>query len=240
MTDRRLHFDFSSITVPWEAAPDPGSQEPIVVQPDPEDMPQVPDGAGADEPIVAVRHDRVHVLSAYWRAGWTDSHPGAWLRERAAARLVSAADTLPDGWGLAVFDAWRSTRLQYAIFKEAYADPALPPGFVTEPSVDPATPPPHTTGGTVDVTLTWGGVPLALGSNFDQFDDFAHLHAFESEDSALRNMRRLLFHAMDGAGFVGYAQEWWHYEWGTRRWAAVRGREPMYGPVRPYDTPVSG
>jgi len=36
---------------------------------------------------------------------------------------------------------------------------------------------------------------------------------------------------MRKAGFVVYDGEWWHFEFGTRRWAALTGSAPLFGPV---------
>ncbi|WP_281370752.1 M15 family metallopeptidase, partial [Nocardioides stalactiti] len=105
----------------------------------------------------------------------------------------------------------------------------IEPGFVSAPSADPATPPPHLTGGTVDITLAFDGSPLALGTDFDEFVPAAHADALEHEPGLARDLRRLLWSAMTGAGFVVLTQEWWHFESGTRRWAAVTGGKPRYG-----------
>ena len=144
-------------------------------------------------------------------------------------RLALAAATLPSGYGLAVFDAWRPLVLQQALYEAAYADPTLPPGFVSEPSTDPATPPPHLTGGTLDVTLTHRGAALALGTDFDDFTAAAHTAFFEKTPGSVREHRRLLYWAMATAGFVVIDCEWWHFEYGTRRWAALTGSTPLFG-----------
>jgi D-alanyl-D-alanine dipeptidase len=47
-------------------------------------------------------------------------------------------------------------------------------------------------GGTVDLTLSYRGTPLALGTSFDNFDQYAAITAFEEADSIVRRLRRLL------------------------------------------------
>ena len=185
------------------------------------------------EALVRVAHDRVQVMSLYWRAGWRHARPGALVRAGVADRLYDVADALPPRLGLAVFDAWRPLELQQEIYDVAYADASLPPGFVTPPSADPAAPPPHLTGGTVDLTLTLDGVPLALGTTFDDFTDDARADSFEATPGQVRDLRRLLFHAMATVEFVVIDCEWWHFEYGTRRWSAITGGTPMYGPAAP-------
>lgn len=197
-------------------------------------LPPVERPEGAGEVLLPVEMRRVRVIGAYWHTGWPFARAGAYLRERALHRLGAAAAALPAGFGVAVWDAWRDPRLQECLHDAAYSDPNLPPGFVSPPSTDPQRPPPHATGGTVDLTLTWHHVPLALGTQFDAFVPDAHAGALESvtddEPAALsRNLRRLLRARMVAAGFVQLNCEWWHFEYGTRLWAAVRGEPVQYG-----------
>ena len=116
-------------------------------------------------------------------------------------------------------------------------DPDLPPGFVAEAIDDPRTPPAHLTGGTVDLTLSHDGIPLALGTTFDDFTATAHADHFEDPAPAaekllvVRDLRRLLVAAMAAEGFVVLHNEWWHFEHGTRYWAAVTGGRPRFGPA---------
>lgn len=185
------------------------------------------------EPLVPVVHRRVRTLANYWHAGWDHAIAGCWLRTGAFERLGAVADALPQRWGLAVFDAWRPLALQQELFDTAYSDPDLPPGFMAPVSDDPATPPPHLTGGTVDLTLTYDGSPLALGTGFDDLTELAHTTCFESEPGIVRDLRRYLVAAMAQQGFSVLHCEWWHFEYGTRRWAALTGAEPLYGPASP-------
>lgn len=184
----------------------------------------------ADEPVVEVRDRRIRVLASYWHTGWPYATSRAWLREGAMQRLVAAAHALPDEFGVAIWDAWRDTRLQSALHEVAYSDPELPPGFVNPPSDDPQTPSPHASGGTVDLTLTYRGVPLALGTNFDDFLPTAHADAFEyaGADVLVRDLRRLLRSVMIANDFIQLDCEWWHFEYGTCLWAAIKQTGPRY------------
>ena len=187
----------------------------------------------SDEPMVRVEHRRIRVLANYWHAGWSTAIPTTWLRQGVMDRVAAVADALPDRWGLAVFDAWRPLELQRELYEAATADPNIQPGLMAPPSADPATPPPHLTGGAVDLTLTWDGTPLALGTGFDDITSRAFVASLEDEPGPARHLRRALFHRMAAEGFVVYPGEWWHFEWGTRRWAGVRGDQPIYGPASP-------
>ncbi|MDQ1307996.1 MAG: zinc D-Ala-D-Ala dipeptidase [Actinomycetota bacterium] len=212
---------------------------PVLLDPEvsgSEPLPRVPaDAAGRSEPLVVVRHPRIRSIGSYWHMGLSGSVGQLWLRRRAADRLVLAAESLRPDWGLAVFDGWRDPSLQQELYQLAYSRPGLPPGFVSRPSPDPATPTPHTTGGAVDLTLTWRNRPLAMGTGFDEFDVRAFASSLEAPDAAsdpvasqARDLRRLLYATMSAAGFVVLAREWWHFEYGTRLWAGVGGRLPLY------------
>jgi len=196
-----------------------------------------PDGAvvarDSDEPLVIPCHPRLSMIPAYSRAGWTAAHPTVLVRSSVADRLYAVAEDLPSPWGLHIYDAWRPVELQAELFDAAYANPDLPPGFLAPPSTDPRTPPPHLTGGSVDLTLSWRGIPLSLGTPFDAFWDSAHTAALEDLDDVNRNARRWLVALMRSAGFIVLHCEWWHFEFGTRRWAAITGHDAMYGATMP-------
>jgi zinc D-Ala-D-Ala dipeptidase len=192
--------------------------------------------ANNDEPLVSLQHRRVRLLSNYFHAGWEHAEPTGWLRAAAAKRVYAAADSLPDRFGLAVFDAYRPLLLQAELFNAAYSDSDLPPGFVAEPIAELTTPPPHSTGGTIDCTLTIDGIALSLGTAFDDFTDQAWTGALETDASSAfdgstfdRDLRRLLYWTMHQVGFVVLDCEWWHFEYGTRRWAGINGAEAIYG-----------
>lgn len=206
----------------------PVSRVPLPRLTDPEPRPvEVP----VAEPLVDLDHSRIAILEAYARAGFTTAPAGARLRSGVVDRLELALDALPYDFGFAVFDAWRPTELQSELYRLAYSDSNLPPGFVAPPSTDPALPAPHLTGGAVDLTLTFKGMPLALGTHFDDFTPRAHTDHFEDVDSPIRGLRRTLYWTMRSAGFVVLHCEWWHFEFGTCRWGAVTGGDPIYGPA---------
>ncbi len=187
----------------------------------------------SDEPLAAVEHRRIRTLGCYFHEGWTAARPGTWARRSVVDRLATVAEGLPDGFGLAVFDAWRPLGLQRELFEAAACDARVPPGCIAEPETDPARPPAHLTGGAVDLTLTWRGAPLALGTGFDDFRPDSHTGAFEDRPGTVRDLRRGLVAAMRRADFIVLDIEWWHFEFGTRRWAAIRDRPCRYGPADP-------
>ncbi len=232
MTARNSHYTYEWLTVdPVAAGVSIPEQPPLPAIVEPATM--LPVDEPVDEPMVPVADRGIQLPAPYWHVGWPAAVTGTFLRAEVTRRLVTALRGLPDPFGLAVFDGWRPLELQRQIYRAAYQDTTLLPGFVSEPSADPRTPPPHLTGGAVDVTLTYQRRLLALGTEFDAFTTQAASTAFETVPGVVRELRRLLTARMLDAGFVGYQQEWWHFEYGTRRWAAVYGERPRYGPACP-------
>ena len=244
--DPVLGYEFSGVTPEAAGADDPGPGRPIGTLLDPDapgsaPLPLVPDDP-SDEPLTVGPQalQGVEYLPVYQQAHWVHATSQCWLRESVWRRLDVASASLPAGFGICVWDGWRDPHLQSLLYADAYGEPGLEPGFVNPPSPDPATPAPHATGGTIDLTLSWRGVPLLLGTGFDAFVPSARADAFErvpddgpADQVTVRNLRRLLRWAMAEAGFVVLASEWWHFEHGTRLWAAVRQDVPRFGAVRP-------
>ena len=105
--------------------------------------------------------------------------------------------------------------------------------FVARPVKRLDRPAPHTTGGAVDLTLCRDGVPLDMGTGFDDLTPLAYTDALERDCPAgleeARDNRRMLYHLMTAVGFVNYSCEWWHYAYGERQWAVRTGKVPFYG-----------
>jgi D-alanyl-D-alanine dipeptidase len=209
---------------------------------DTNDFAEVDVPAPADhEPLVPIGHPRVACLSSYWRKGLPGTVESTYVRSGVADRLGAVADALPHRFGLALFDAWRPLELQTLLYTSVAG---ATDGYLSVPSSDPRTPPPHITGGTVDVTVSFDGYPLSLGTAFDDFTTLAHPHSLEdrhhmaslgSDGPVARDLRRMLHHLMSTAGFVVYPMEWWHFEYGTRRWSFHTGNPPLYGPATVVD-----
>ena len=155
-------------------------------------------------------------------------------------------ELLPETLGVLVLDVFRPLTVQQALWDWQWAEVTRDyPNFsheevyekvrhfVAEPSADPAKPTPHRTGGAVDLTLfdLATGEPLPMGTEFDEATDATATDWFERFPSEpFTSNRRLLYHAMIQAGFVNYPSEWWHFEYGTRRWAAGQGMNiAIYG-----------
>lgn len=212
------------------------------------------------EPLVALSslaNARIVFLSEYAKKGIPGAIEEMYLRKGAAERLAKAAASLPPGYSLAVWDAWRPLEVQQALFDRQCADlkvdhPATPNDqlqkmaetYVSRPSSDPTKPSPHYTGGAIDLTIIGpDGQLLPMGTEFDAFDVMAGTRFLEDkaargqlssvEEQALLN-RRMLFHAMTTAGFTNYNEEWWHFDYGNQFWAAVTGVNAMYSGIESH------
>jgi D-alanyl-D-alanine dipeptidase len=176
----------------------------------------------------------------------------AWLEEEVLERLHVANTSIikwTDGTArILVWDALRSMQTQQHIYeverhKFVTVHPDLSAAdvdrmvgtYVRPPRMD--LPPPHTCGAAVDVTLLCGTRDDLLG----QFDDFSghgrvdyyesHPPLTEAEGDQARR-RSLVQRAMKEAGFVGIPEEWWHFEFGTRTWAALTGKPVRYNTIQ--------
>ncbi|MES1940528.1 D-alanyl-D-alanine dipeptidase [Salinisphaera sp. T5B8] len=192
--------------------------------------------------------ERVLVRPRYHLEGLPGALPECFVRESVLERLLSAAANLPHGHRLVLFDAWRPLALQRWLF-ERFACELEQGGelehideFVSRPMPDlEHSPPYHLTGGAVDLSIAGpNGRLLDMGSDFDAMTDASHTAWFEQatvddEHAARwRDNRRMLYHAMLGAGFVNIPSEWWHYSYGDQLWAAFQDQpHAIYGATEP-------
>ena len=137
-----------------------------------------------------------------------------YLHQDAAAALARAV-ALARGLGLRfrIFDAFRPAEAQWVLWR-AFPDP--------EYLADPRRGSPHSRGVAVDLTLIdAAGVPLEMGTGFDDLRPLAHHASLAVPPEAQRN-RFLLLGIMTAAGWDFYRNEWWHYQLFNAR------RYPLY------------
>ena len=192
------------------------------------------------EPLVTLLESpQLRLKPAYLELGLAGASATMQLRLGAMQRLELALSLLPATLGFIVLDVFRPLQVQQALWdwqwQEVKRDNptftntqihATVRQFVAEPSADPAKPTPHRTGGAVDLMLfdTTTDTALPMGTAFDEATDATQTDWFERfPQEPITTNRRLLYHAMTSAGFVNYPSEWWHFEFGTRRWAAHQG-----------------
>lgn len=193
----------------------------------------------------------IAVDSQYYSLGIRYANDTLYARECVGQSLVEAAKILPEHHKLLIWDAWRPLEVQQALF-DSYLEklhaqnPNIPleeireraQTYVSLPSGDPQKPSPHYTGGAVDLTILGPNfLPLDMGTEFDHFGvevsaNYYDGPTLEPGDELLRNNRRLLYNAMAKAGFSGYDEEWWHFDFGNQFDAARTDKAfAMYGPA---------
>jgi len=155
------------------------------------------------------------------------------LTEKAARALAAVqADVAPNGYGLVVYDCYRPAKaVNYFVQWASQAGPADPAhnphvarnrlisdGYIGRKSN-------HSAGSTVDLTMTYNGVPVDMGTGFDFFDPRAFTNA-RAVSAGVRANRRRLVAAMKVHGFKNYSREWWHFTY---------ARQPFAGTMFDFD-----
>ena len=213
-----------------------------------EDWGSVPPPVDCGEELVdpTALSPRIVYDGSYAKQGLEGAMEACMVRETVARMLAEAAEDLPQGYSLLIFDALRPLSVQRAIYQDFRAKflrekpdmtgeelEKLLSDFVARPVKRLERPAPHATGGAVDLTLCKDGVPLDLGTGFDDLTTLAYTDALEGDCppglEEARDNRRMLYHLMTSVGFVNYSCEWWHYAYGERQWAVRTGKTPFYG-----------
>jgi len=178
-----------------------------------------------------------------------DVGPHLLARAGVCERLARMTASLPVGWRVEVFEAYRTMAYQRRLYAAAVAAlvadrpglsgrtlAAVADNYVALPTDDPASPPPHTTGAALDMLLVGAdGARPDYGSTPGTYDaHHAERHPTNSPSvSGEQRANRLrLLRAAVAAGFANYPGEWWHYSYGDQDWCHQSG-EPVafYGRV---------
>lgn len=131
----------------------------------------------------------------------------AYLRKEAAAALGRVQQQLrSEGLGLLVWDGYRPVSGTEGMVEWAQRTGNMKlfkQGYIARRSR-------HNMGVAVDLTLVRldTGVPLEMGTPFDNFSRAAH--TANASGTAAQNRQRLVA-AMEAQGFSNYDQEWWHF-----------------------------
>ncbi|MCH2156588.1 MAG: M15 family metallopeptidase [Opitutales bacterium] len=164
----------------------------------------------------------------------TDLHYGnskIFVRRRVFNLLVEAQTRLPPHYKLCIIEGHRPLELQTEYFQNHLANiRSLNPHLDERDSYDEASkfvaPPdvaPHATGGAIDVTiLDSDNRQIEMGTRVDdepsRVEYATYTYANNISHEAKRN-RKILVDAMEGAGFINYPTEWWHWYYGDKYWA---------------------
>lgn len=191
------------------------------------------------------------------------SLPDLWCRQSVLQLLLTANHMLSDfGYALYIVDGYRPIATQRGLWQffdnrvraqhPSYTNAQIYKNvvtFVSDPNrfnpKDNTTWPTHSTGGAIDTMLfdQHNGQLADMGGHFDEMGDIALSDHFERAlqagtiDHTFPPLlhRRLLYHAMQQAGFVNYPMEFWHYDWGTQFYVynAPANFTAIYGGEKP-------
>lgn len=188
----------------------------------------------------------------YYELGFSDRRE-MYGRRAVLDRLMIALASIPETFGLVIWDVYRPRAVQAKLFdwmrgeirrtrpdlsdEQNYAEAKK---YMSPPSrVGDEYCPPHLSGGAIDLTLFDRETDQAveMGTMFDDCSERAHRDYFEHRPDlepatiTVRDNRRVLRTAMERAGFTTYEYEWWHYDIGNAFWANATGQEAAFGPL---------
>lgn len=176
----------------------------------------------------ALNPDKLVVFSKAFKEGSAGSIEQVLVREKVKDLLLKASEVLPTGYKLVVWETYTPKALH-----EAKLGKSLSEAEMAGKS--------HMTGGAVDVSLADAeGNLLAMGTDLNhgspENKSTTYLEELEasgvaltSEQSAIRDHRRVLFHAMSEAGFINNPLAWFHWDYGNLWWAKANNTDAFYG-----------
>lgn len=166
------------------------------------------------------------------------NEPVCKLRKNVVERLLVAQRYLPSGLVIKIKEGYRPLAVQKKIYQKHFQDlkkryPGKTQKFYLSKASEYVAPPnnipPHTTGGVVDLTLmTIRNMELDMGQRINA-NSKDTVTKTKNISAYARKNRKILIKAMTSAGFVNYPFEWWHWSYGDRYWAYVKGRHSIYG-----------
>ena len=171
------------------------------------------------------------------------NHP-VLIRVSVAEKLRQAGNLLPQGLYLKILSAYRSMKEQQALYnfhyqkmKETYPLASeidwerMTKAICAKPSNTSGSG--HQTGGAVDITLCdEKGNELDMGSKYLEMCFKTPTECKEIPEVA-HNNRKILKQALNTVGMQNYPNEWWHFCYGDRMWAAYQHKK--YAIYRPID-----
>lgn len=203
----------------------------------------------SNQPLLDITdiNPRITYDKSYYKLGYKHSLKHCYVREGVYTMLLSSLSKLDDSYSFLVYDAFRTVPAQQSLYDHCKSililqHPNLTMSqisdmvdqFVASPTIDLVSPSPHMTGGAIDLVLCKDGIPLNMGTHFDEFSPKSYTayyeeHCVTDDEIAFRDNRRLLYNLMISSGFHNYSHEWWHFAYGERLWSKKTGIAPIYG-----------
>lgn len=186
-----------------------------------------------NEPLVDIKEDTALFLSESLQA-----QPNVYLCQSVYARLKKAQALLPENYFLKICSAFRSLKEQEYRWAQKLGQNRREHPNMSAPELERLTKSQvadprtgfggHQTGGAVDVTLC-----RSDGTEYDMGTGYSALSPEIKTSSkkillTQRKNREILKMCMEKAGFINYPNEWWHYCYGDRMWAAYSKRKTCF------------
>ena len=163
------------------------------------------------------------------------------IRRVVRDKIITCSQSLPDGLCLMVFEAFRSRKRQWELWKPVFASitkdhPDWSHDQVYTEASRWVSPPDgfgsgHQAGAAVDVKLARADrSELEFGGVMKGLTGVAPTAWPVSAE--IRKNRDMLVKAMHATGMINYPDEWWHFSYRDRLWAEVTGRdEAFFAPI---------
>ena len=164
------------------------------------------------------------------------------LRESVADKILKATQSLPSGIYFIIYDAYRPLSVQqqewnnkYKYYQSLYPNESeeqitlRTKRVVADPRRGHGG---HQTGGAIDIGLCdKNGIELDMGTPYLSTD--RNITTKANVNSTAIHNRKILCKVMRKNGFVNYPNEWWHFCYGDRMWAAYSGKRTcFYGLIK--------
>jgi D-alanyl-D-alanine dipeptidase len=187
---------------------------------------------------------QIMIENTYFKNGIPGSMPKVYMRSFLLNQIRKARARLPTDFGFLIYDGYRGIETQAGLFESFRQQLRKNHPHLSNAELDSETRkfvahpnepgrfavPPHNSGGAIDIGLTFRGVPVDLGTPFDDLTEKAATDCFEREFEISSNMnesmwreiqkhRRILFNALCSVGFTNWKYEWWHFDIGNCVWA---------------------
>lgn len=187
----------------------------------------------SDEKLVKLTSSKVIFSPMHLFNGVSGAKNECLLRESVVKKIKQAADTLPEGYYLKIYDAWRPLELQKELYNRYKDGDCIDRDMISKPIKDLFNGPIHTTGGAVDITIVnKQGIELNMGTKFGEYSEKSQTDYFElrfPDNIEVIKNRRLLYNVMTDVGFTNIPTKWWHYDFGNRYWAYYTKEPAKYG-----------
>lgn len=163
-----------------------------------------------------------------------------YLRALVYNKLCEAEQYLPQDYYFKIYSAYRSMAEQQSLWDKRYEEiksknPTFSEDEIIKETKRFCADPRHgfgghQTGGAVDIGLCMAdGTDYPMGTQPSEVNKKTKSNAKNLTPHEQRN-RHILSSVMKKAGFVNYPQEWWHFSYGDRLWAAYKNKKScMYG-----------